>query len=143
MHIERLGNNLIRMRNSKVVKKKKKVKYKTVRATKLHISVLFFNSSKSASLPKQRNVKFPKETYSQLMTLLFFFISMSNIIPVNLSFKCFISNLYCTFLMYYSLFGFSWVFENNQFYFRPTIQLASEELKHEQYFFSKWIKHNQ
>lgn len=117
-----------------VKKKKKKSSTKQLELPNFTFRY-YFNSSKSASLPKQRNVKFPKETHSQLMTLLFFYISMSTIIPVNLSLRCFTSNLYCTFLTYYSLFSLSWVFENNQFYFSPTIQLASEELKHEQYFF--------
>lgn len=60
--------------------------------------------------------------------LFVFFISMSTIIHVNLSLRCLVSNLYYTLLRYYSLFSLSWVFENNQFYLSPTIQLASEEL---------------
>lgn len=110
-------------------KKKKKVKYKT-ELPNFTFRYYLFNSSKSANLQKQRNVKFPKETHSQLMTwvLFVFFISMSTIIHVNLSLRCLVSNLYYTLLRYYSLFSLSWVFENNQFYLSPTIQLASEEL---------------
>lgn len=110
---------------------KKKVKYKT-ELPNFTFRYYLFNSSKSANLQKQRNVIFPKETHSQLMTrvccLFFFFISMSTIIHVNLSLRCLTSNLYYTLLRYYSLFSLSWVFENNQFCLSPTIQLASEEL---------------
>lgn len=55
---ERLRNNLIRIVTILSSQKKEKVKYNTFRVTKLHISVLFFNSSNTANLPKQRNVKF-------------------------------------------------------------------------------------
>lgn len=56
---ERIGNNITRtVKILSSQKKKKKVKYNTYTATKLHISVLFFNSSNIANLPKQRNVKF-------------------------------------------------------------------------------------
>lgn len=76
---------------------KKKSSTKQLELPNFTFRYYLFNSSKSANLPRQRNVKFPKERHSQLMTLLFF-ISMSTIITVNLSLRCFTSNLYCTFL---------------------------------------------